>query len=342
MNEALRHESEKLARSWMQHDASWLRNYLVAGVEDPRLNIQSILSRHFLVRALFEEQFDALMEPEVRFGAVMNWLGSRVSGGGDAELPGEILHALRRRADNVEGLPIPHYVRQTFGSLPLESGPRRIPNYIESFLTANARFDGTTESLPAILDTFQNLWAEALRSAARPSPPLSLLEPACGSANDYRFIDSYGLGHLLDYTGFDLCAKNITNAQALGFRARFVVGNVFEIDASDRSFDLCLTHDLFEHLSLEGLEAAVREVCRVTRQSLCIGFFQMDEIPEHVVRPQDEYYWNLLSARRMKELFAKHGFAAQVVHIGTFLRHQIGCDDTHNPNAYTLFVERVG
>lgn len=57
MNDRLRQESEKLARSWMQHKSGWLREYLVAGVEDPRINIQSILSRHFLLRALCGERF---------------------------------------------------------------------------------------------------------------------------------------------------------------------------------------------------------------------------------------------------------------------------------------------
>src|SRR5262249_878250 len=182
------------------------------------------------------------------------------------------------------------------------------------------------------------LWAEALRTAAQTSTPcsqpLTLLEPACGSANDYRFLQSYGLSNLLDYTGFDLCPKNIANAQTLFPRTRFAVGNVFEIDAADWTFDLCLLHDLFEHLSLEGLEVAVREVCRVTRRSICVGFFQMDEISEHVVRPLDDYYWNLLSVGRLKTSFASQGFTAQVVHISTFLRQQIGCDYTHNRNAY--------
>jgi len=27
-----------------------------------------------------------------------------------------------------------------------------------------------------------------------------------------------------------------------------------------------------------------------------------------------------------------------VVHIGTFLRQQIGCEQTHNPNAYTFLL----
>jgi ubiquinone/menaquinone biosynthesis C-methylase UbiE len=146
------------------------------------------------------------------------------------------------------------------------------------------------------------------------------------------------LAQRVSYTGFDLCAKNIENARALYPGISFAVGNVFEIAAPDKAFDLCFVHDLFEHLSLEGIQTAVQEVCRVTRQGLCVGFFNMDEIRDHQVRPVDDYHWNLLSMARMKELFAGCGFAARVVHIGTFLSQQIACDQTHNPNAYTFFL----
>ena len=56
MHDTLKLESEKLARSWMQHEPAKLRDYLVAGIEDPRINLQSILSRHFLVRSVFGEK----------------------------------------------------------------------------------------------------------------------------------------------------------------------------------------------------------------------------------------------------------------------------------------------
>ena len=61
---SLQEESDKLTRSWMQHDAGMLRDYLVGGVEDPRLNVQSVLSRHFLTHTLTGERFGALMEQE--------------------------------------------------------------------------------------------------------------------------------------------------------------------------------------------------------------------------------------------------------------------------------------
>jgi SAM-dependent methyltransferase len=331
----------------MQHDTGMLRDYLVAGVEDPRLNVQSVLSRHFLTRALTGDRFSGLMEQEIRFAAAMNCLAGLVEKAHDAEEVELILYALRRGADNAEGMEIPEFLVRAFAALPT-GGDTNIPNYIETFLSGTEFVSGQSQPHQPSLDTFRQLWSQALApegSASQLSTinpqPLTVLEPACGSANDYRFLHAYGLARLVRYTGFDLCAKNIENARALFLDVSFAVGNVFDIPAPDKAFDLCLVHDLFEHLSLEGLQTAVAEVCRVTRQGICVGFFNMDEIPDHQVRPVDDYYWNRLSMGRVRELFAECGFAARVVHIGTFLRRQIGCEQTHNPNAYTFLLHRA-
>jgi SAM-dependent methyltransferase len=344
MEPALQEETERLARSWLRHEAGMLRDYLVAGVEDPRLNVQSVLSRHFLARALTGERFSALMEQEYRFAAAMNWLaglGERLPDAGELAL---VLHALRRGSDNAEGIEIPHFLLETFAALPAGAGALTVPNYIEAFLSG-----GEAGIHRPSFDTFRLLWNRALvaerllpqLSTLNPEP-LSVLEPACGSANDYRFLHAYGLGRLVNYTGFDLCPANVENARAQFPAVHFEVGNVFEIAAADKAFDLCFVHDLFEHLSPAGLQAAVNEVCRVTRRGLCLSFFNMDEVSEHDVRPVDEYHWNRLSMARMKELFARCGFAAQVLHIGTFLRQQTGCEQTHNPNAYTFLLHPLG
>jgi ubiquinone/menaquinone biosynthesis C-methylase UbiE len=268
----------------------------------------------------------------------MDWLtelARRLGDAGEFEL---VLHALRHGADNAEGIEIPSFVVHTFAALPTTVGGLIIPNYIESFLSGTRLVKGHAKLHSPSLGTFRKLWHKALKAVVPVPKPLTVLEPACGSANDYRFLHAYGLARLVDYTGFDLCAKNIENACALFPGVSFAVGNVFEITAPDKAFDLCFVHDLFEHLSLEGMQAAVREVCRVTRQGLCIGFFNMDEIRDHQVRPMEEYHWNRLSMARMRGLFADWGFAAQVVHIGAFMRQQFGCEQTHNPNAYTFLL----
>lgn len=355
MRDDLARETEKLSDSWSRHEARWLREYLVAGVEDPRLNIQSIVSRHFLIRALFEDPPEELMAREYGFAATLNWLMQTRELFDEPEARVAALHALRLGADNAEGLALPAFVRRTFRALPLGVSGSTIPNYLELFLTGQPGV-GTLNQL---LETFAGIWKRLLprlrtRSRVQPGDGRflpdelttearvpSVVEPACGSANDFRFLHSYGLAPLLEYTGFDLCSKNVANARELFPGTRFEEGNVFEITARDKSFDLCVVHDLFEHLSLPGLEQAVREVCRVTREALCLGFFQMDDIPEHQVRPTDQYHWNLLAVGRMKQLFVKQGFAVQVIHIDSFLSQQTGGAQSHNPNAYTFLVRRA-
>src|SRR5258707_1238054 len=100
VHDHLKQESENLAHSWKQHESAWLRDYLVAGVENPRLNLQSVLSRHFITRALTAERFVDLMDQEYRFAAVMNWLTQRGQQLADPEELNEILYALQRGLDN--------------------------------------------------------------------------------------------------------------------------------------------------------------------------------------------------------------------------------------------------
>jgi SAM-dependent methyltransferase len=337
MPETLKRESEKLVRSWMQHDSVWLRDYLVGDVEDPRLNLQSILTRHCLVRTLAGEQFAGLMTQEYRFAAVMNWLITLSRGIADTEELAAVRHALQCGADNAEGIEIPRFMINVFQSLPANLPPLQVPNYIDSFLTEANLPDRQARLDSPSLSVFEGLWRGALADLQTRVRP-SVVEAACGSANDYRGFHRCGLAPLIDYTGFDLCPKNIQNARALFPAARFEVGNVFEIAAPDKNWDICVVHDLLEHLSLEGLLTAVREICRVTRKTLCVGFFQMDEIPQHLVRPTEEYHWNLLSRIRLQELFAAEGFRGQVVHIGSFLREVAGSAATHNPNAYAFLL----
>lgn len=338
MDEALRQETERLIRSWIRHDEPFLRDYLVADVEDPRLNIQSILSRHFILATLFGSRFDELMLHELRFSAVMNWLlhlGKR--GGGEDERQA-VLHALKQGADTAEGVEIPSFVIRTFVTLPSRAVEMQLPNYIEEFLMSPAETADRPATEARCLDCFGELWRSAL---AKESPEhIAVLEPACGSANDYRYLEVYGIARLVDYTGFDLCEKNVVNARRLFPHTRFEIGNVFEIAAKDQSFKLCFVHDLLEHFSIAGLERAVAELCRVTRHGLCVHFFQMDEMPEHIVRPIGEYHVNTLGLAKAEALFTRHGFAVQPLHIGSYLRQRVGCTETHNPDAYTFLAFR--
>jgi ubiquinone/menaquinone biosynthesis C-methylase UbiE len=65
-------EEAKLRDVWSRHDAEILEVYLVSGYQDPRLNAQSILARHTLIRAIFGSRFEDLMREELAHAAELN------------------------------------------------------------------------------------------------------------------------------------------------------------------------------------------------------------------------------------------------------------------------------
>ncbi len=331
MEECFKLETERLIKSWMRYDRATLRDYLVEDVEDPRINVQSILTRHFLLSRLFGERYDDLMEHELRFSMVMNWLLVLLKKQISTGRLQAVLDALLTGQDIAEGLEIPSYISETFNTLAL-------PNYICDLLNWTP-VETTEVSVPEyLMSTFQTIWHEVL-TVEQPQR-ISVLEPACGSANDYRFIETFGIARLLDYTGFDLCEKNICNAKQMFPTARFKVDNALEIDAQDNAFDYCFVHDLFEHLSIEAMEIAISEICRVTRQGICIGFFNIHDVDQHIVQAVDDYHWNKLSLGRTKAVLERHTSWVQVIHIDKFLATKFGCGDTHNKNAYTFIITK--
>jgi hypothetical protein len=233
--------------------------------------------------------------------------------------------------DNAEGLEIPSYISETFDTLAL-------PNYICDLLNW-APVETTEVPVPEyLMSTFQKIWHEVL-TVEQPQH-ISVLEPASGSANDYRFIETFGIARLLDYTGFDLCEKNICNAKQMFTDIRFKVDNVLEINEENNAFDYCFVHDLFEHLSIEAMEMAISEICRVTRHDICIGFFNMHDSDRHIVKAVDDYHWNKLSEGMMKGVLERHASGVQVIRIDKFLVSKFGCGDTHNKGAYTFIIRK--
>jgi hypothetical protein len=360
MDEHLQRETENLIMSWASHDPSMLGQYLVSSVQDPRINMQSILARHFLIAALFGGRFARLLEEELRFALAMNWVVEVYDKGAAGELT-SLQNALERGADNAEGELIPPCVSAAYLALPAtleyplvseskrdghastlehskRSGSIVVPNYFEQLWDGAAGDPAAPVSVGKILPTFERIWRMLLE---KESPAkLSVLEPACGSANDYRFLESFGMARLISYTGFDLCEQNVRNARAMFPAARFESGNVFSIPEPDRRYDYCVVHDLFEHLSIEGLDRALSEVCRVTRQGLCLGFFRMHEEGQHIVRPVQRYHINTLSMDLVRARIESLGFEVQVTHPGTLLKWRFGWEGRDNPNAYTLFAVR--
>lgn len=286
-----------LKRWWNRAPAAMLDRYLVSGYQNPRINVQSVIQRHFFARRLFGSELDDLAAEEVRFAVEMN-------------------EALRARAEEL-GV--------TMGA------------YLDP-----EKAEGVARVEEAIRDREREMvdrWRAALEG--RTAETISVLELACGSANDYRTFAEAGLDRFIEYRGIDLTPKNIENARRRFPGVAFEVGDIRKIDAPDRSFDYVIAADIFEHLSPEAREEALEEATRLARRGLALTFFNMGEIPDHEVHPKRIYYWNRLSRRRIEERLRPEFPRIEVLPIAEWLRTTVGYERTYNPNAYSIFAERA-
>jgi len=329
LDEFLERETDELVRSWEDYDRQFLANYLVQDVQDPRINLQSILTRHFILRELFDDDASFLIDHEIRFSLFANWVMGIVKSGIHQPELKSILESLREQKPNQYGYIIPWYVSEIFRMLATS-------NYICDILLSPLAEDGEHFADDKLFSTFENVWTEEL--AVHDAKRISVIEPACGSANDWRFFVRFGISRFINYTGFDLCENNIVNSKSMFPDADFRVGNVLEIDCEDDAYDYCYVHDLFEHLSIPAMETAIAEVCRITKKKLCVHFFNMSESTDHEIKKVASYHYNLLSCKRVKELFLKHATKVKSVCIDKMLEDKYDFPDMHNKDAYTFYV----
>jgi ubiquinone/menaquinone biosynthesis C-methylase UbiE len=288
---------ERLLRwSWVSRDADRLDTYLVIGWQNPRINLQSILIRHALIRRLFGDEFEELMQGEVRFAVDLN------------------------------------------EQLRLESERTNTP--INSFLDAarQARVQEVARVIADREDQYQAAWRQVL--AGRSAGPISVLELACGSANDYRAFADYGLAPFLEYSGIDLNPKNVANARRRFPSVDFRIGNAMAVERPDGSVDVVIASDLFEHLPLDVAPNVLAEAMRLARHEVVLSFFNMADVPEHDDRPVAAYHWNLLSRARYEAALAERFPNVTVIPIDAWLRRDFGYEHTYNPAAYTMVADR--
>ena len=285
-----------LSRTWTGRSAAMLDRYLVSGYQNPRINVQSILLRHFLIERLGVADADDLMNEELRFAVELN-------------------EVLRLRAAEI-GVRMGSYLNPA-----RHAAVRRVDQAI-------ADRDGM----------FIQRWHERLAGVT--ASPISVLEVACGSANDYRAFAECGLAPLLAYRGIDLSEKNIANARRRFPSVPFEVGDVRDLPFRDQDSDFVIASDLFEHLPIEGMERALAEVMRVARRGLALTFFNMHEGPEHDVRPTRLYHWNRLSRPRIEERLRRRFPSIRVVPVAPWLNERYGYAHSYNPRAYSIFALR--
>lgn len=328
-------ETENLRLAWKKHKAEFLDAYLIQDVEDPRIQFQSILTRSFLLDTLFPMEFHDLVRSEFCFSVCVNSILDCCKTRRSPLTRRRLLQALQVGDSYLDLWKIPECLRETFQML---QGPDSvIPDYITPIL--EAELSQEERYLPMDeLDVFMDIWSDKLADRSVGSEKLKVMEAACGSANDYQFWSRCGLGRLIDYHGFDLNEDNVVNARRKCPGVRFEVGSAMEIPVDDQSCDCFVVHDLFEHLSLEAMERVFTEIRRVTKNRACLSFFNMADIPEHIVEPVETYYWNTLSLDRIKAMLGGMAKEMQVIPIAGFIRQEFGVDRYYNPGACTLIL----
>ena len=142
-----------------------------------------------------------------------------------------------------------------------------------------------------------------------------------GSANDYRTLDDYGIAGLMNYVGMDITDQNISNAKSLFPSIDFRVGDASNTGFGDSQFDCVIVFDLFEHLSLSLMQEVLTELIRVSKRELILIFFNLEDIPSHLVKPHPvkSYHWNTLSKRELMSYISQDRKVIGVEALSLFL-----------------------
>jgi SAM-dependent methyltransferase len=312
-------ESENLRNAWLRHPPEFLDSYLIQGVENPCINPQSITLRHLIVDALFPGAHRELAEQEMLYSAcVCATIAAAGCGMFDpftAALEGE------PGADAI--FPLPQFLKDLRDKKP--ALPFSLRSVWQQILQS------ILNSYNSFTSPFESLWRERLRSTIATRP--KMLEVACGSANDYRYFERFGLAKFIDFTGVDICATNIANARRRCPAGTFLEADALALPFPDQSFDFFCTFDLFEHLSLAAMRQALREAVRVTRRTLWLSFFQLEDRAEHLEVPSPPYYLNILSAGQLLEELTSLGCTATVIDLPAECSRKFpGCQH-YNPRA---------
>lgn len=293
-------ETENLIKQWESYDQSLLADYLVQSLQDPRINPQSILARHQLANSIANGKFDDLAREELAWALNAN-------------------HILREYEKN-HSVSV-HNLSAIKGNLPEN---KLYKDLYEQLFSEQQK-------------SYEAQWVKALTPYATAEQKPTVLEAACGSANDYRFLESYGFGDAIKYKGFDLNKTNVETSQARHPKAIFVLGNILNIEEADKSWDITIMHDIFEHLHIDACYLAMKEIFRITRKKIIITYFNMDEIDEHLIKPVKLYHWNTLSRAKTEQQWRDLGAQVDVTHIGS-LASEHKFTEFHNKKAYTFIV----
>lgn len=316
-------EGRRLARHWQGLGREHLDSYLIQDVEHPAINPQSILVRAFLADRLLPGACAELVSEELLFSACA-------------------CHALQAHRENK--------LRELYATVRRAGTGDALPDFLNACLPPHATQSFALETLIADLakcitlgfehftSPFAGRWKECLAQA--PSAALSVLELGCGSANDYRFWDAYGLARAIDYVGIDVSEENVRNAKARFPDTSFHVGDACCPDYANRSFDVVFMSDVLEHLSRSAVEAALANAERISRDEIWLALFNAGESAAHRFEAKDDYHWNMLSVAEIGQHLGAVGFSCEILSIAAEMAHRLPGYVHYNPGAYLIVGRR--
>ena len=330
MEPYLESETRGLIQAWDRHDAATLGQYLVQAEQDPRINAASILSRHFLIDQVLPGRFADIREAELEFSMAMNWVLRLAKAGLPNERLGEVQYALMQGQDAADDIPIPRWITEAVARV---TGAG-VPSYVGEALILMAGQQGDAAIPDHVLSLFTPVWRTALDGLE--VPKVSVLEPACGSANDYRSLAAMGLARLFDYTGLDLCEKNVRTPAACfpACGSRWGTSSNFPSPTGPSTSPWSTTCSSTSRR--RPWKWPWPRSAGSPAGPSWVGFFQMHDGPDDIIRPYGTYHYNTLSAARTRDLFLRHAAKVEVAPIASLFRDLFGCPEVPNPAAYVL------
>lgn len=324
-------ENERLKSCWNCFPAEHLADYLGIEEQDQRINTHSILTRALLADTFWPGRFDALIDEELRFGVVMTWLLQKLKAGSDRV---QLLEELDGSRSNGR---LPEFMWESFHRLQVKDCP--IPDYIsEALIHANSDQPNWYLFEP-VLDIFRSIWSSQL--AELDAKCVDVLEPACGSGNDYKAIRDFGLGVFISYSGFDISWKNISNACRRFPGIRFFEASILNSGLADESFDYIFVHDVLGHLSPKGLAVAIAEISRIVRKEAWLHCYNVADIDQHEVRPRESYFRNRLSISQIVRSFEQQGASVEFIDISDLLNRKFSYIPPYTATSGSFIVRKA-
>ena len=117
----------------------------------------------------------------------------------------------------------------------------------------------------------------------------TVLDVGCATCIDYPFFKKAGL----EYTGVDITEKFLRRARQLYPGVDVQLGDARNLRFKENWFDVAYCKDLLEHLPPPGHLDVIKELARVARARVLLGFFLApDHRPRNVRRIRGEWFYN--------------------------------------------------